>query len=261
MAKVWLICLILSTSLFAEEIVLFNGRNLDGFYSWLLDSGTNDPRKVFSATNNLLRISGDGLGYLSTKQDYSNYILRLEFKWGITNTHWGDRLGKARDSGLFIHSFGPDGNSVDGGGAFKAAVECQIMEGAVGDFLLIRGKGPKGQLLNPAITARIAPHKDADGWFFYDPNGTITNVERWGRINRLNKSHLWKDKFGFKDPLEKPAGQWNLLEVDARGRSIKLKLNGKLVNVAETASPAAGKILLQCEGSEIYFRNLVLEQH
>ena len=95
MRKLWLWIILLTNCLssFAVTTNLFNARNLDGFYPWLVDSGTNDPRKVFSVTNGLLRISGDGLGYLSTQHAYSNYILRLEFKWGATNTHWGDRIG------------------------------------------------------------------------------------------------------------------------------------------------------------------------
>lgn len=105
---------------------LFNGKNLDGFYTWLVDTKYDDPRRVFSVTNGVLRISGNGLGYLATKNEYSNYVLTAEFKWGAQNWHWGDRVGRARDSGIFLHSAGPDGSSVDGKGAFRAAIESQI---------------------------------------------------------------------------------------------------------------------------------------
>jgi len=41
---------------------LFNGTNLAGWYSWLVDTKRDDPRRVFTVTNGLVRISGDGLG-------------------------------------------------------------------------------------------------------------------------------------------------------------------------------------------------------
>src|ERR1044071_1249935 len=53
-------------SLKDPPIVLFNGIHYDGFYPWLVGSKYNDPRRVFTVTNQLRRISGDGLGYLAT---------------------------------------------------------------------------------------------------------------------------------------------------------------------------------------------------
>src|SRR5262245_33448398 len=98
-------------------VPLFNGTNLAGWYSWLVAAKRDDPRHGFAVTNGLLRISGDGLGYLATEQEHSDSRLIVEFKWGSTNWPWGERLGKASDSGLFLHSVGPDGNSHDGRGA------------------------------------------------------------------------------------------------------------------------------------------------
>lgn len=105
-----------------EPIPLFNGRDLAGFHTWLVDSGREDPRKVFTVTNHMIRISGEGLGYLATDREYADYHLSAEFRWGGRNWSWGDRIGKARDSGIFLHATGQDGNSVDGKGAFMAAI-------------------------------------------------------------------------------------------------------------------------------------------
>jgi hypothetical protein len=65
-----------------DAIALFNGINLEGFYTWLVDTKHLDPRRVFSVTNGLIHISGDGLSYLATKQEYRDYRLVVEFKWG-----------------------------------------------------------------------------------------------------------------------------------------------------------------------------------
>src|SRR2546428_57938 len=84
-----------------ERIPLFNGKDLGGFYTWLVDSKREDPRHVFVVTNGVIRISGEGLGYLATEKEYQDYHLVAEFKWGKTNWPWGGRTGKARDTERF----------------------------------------------------------------------------------------------------------------------------------------------------------------
>ncbi len=241
--------------------VLFNGSNLAGWTSWLVDTKRADPRGVFSVTNGMIRVSGDGLGYLATARAFHNYHLIVEFKWGATNTRWGDRLGKARDSGVFLHATGPDGNSHDGNGAFMAAIECNVFEGATGDFLLIRGNDSDGKLIAPRVSFSASERRDPDGFCWFDPNGTPHMLERWGRVNWRNKSGAWRDELGFRgeDDVERP-GRWNRLDITCRDARIAVRLNGVLVNEAFDVFPAGGKILLQCEGSEIFFRRVELRE-
>jgi hypothetical protein len=243
-----------------RPIALFNGTNLAGFHTWLVDTRHADPRGLFSITNGLLRISGDGLGYLATTAAYRDYLLVVEFRWGSTNWAWGQRIGKARDSGIFLHATGPDGNSHDGNGAFMAAIECQVMEGCVGDFLLIRGTATDGSLIAPQVIVQTSGTNDADGWPWWQKGGPARTLKRWGRVNRLGKSAWWRDAFGFVDPSrrESAAGEWNRLECRCEGDRISVILNGRLVNEATGVSPASGCILLQCEGSEIFFRRVEL---
>lgn len=240
-------------------IELFNGKDLDGWQSFLVDTKRADPRGVFTVTNGMIRISGDGLGYLATKASFTNYHLSVEFRWGATNYSWGDRIGKARDSGIFLHATGPDGNSDDGGGAFMAAIECNIFQGATGDFLLIRGKDETGRPIFPRVTTTVAADRDADGWFTFDPKGKTQAIERWGRINWFNKDPNWKDLTDFRGRNDLEKFGWNKLECISRDGTIETRLNGVTVNRATDVHPRSGKILLQCEGSEIYFRHLLLE--
>jgi hypothetical protein len=243
-----------------ETIVLFNGTNLAGFYTWLVDTKRADPRRVFTVTNGMIRISGEGLGYLATEREYRDYRLFAEFKWGGANWHWGDRVGKARDSGIFLHATGPDGNSHDGKGAFMAAIECQVMQGAVGDFLLIRGAAADGSLLAPRFTVEAAPEPDADGWWTWRAGGTRRTLERWGRVNWSAKAREWKDQLDFRGPndVESQRGEWTRVECVCDGARIQVTVNGTPVNEAREVFPSRGKILLQCEGSEILFRKLEL---
>ena len=247
-------------------IRLFNGRDLSGFYSWLVDTKFEDPRKVFTVTNGAIRISGDGLGYLSTRRSYQNYHLIAEFQWGSRNSSWGDRLGKARDSGIFLHTAGPDGNSRDGHGAFKAGIECQVMQGAVGDILLIRGTNSDGSPITPSVMAPVewtwsGMFKDEDGWPYWMEGGRRETVSGVGRINWARKSRRWRDQLDFRGErdVEIPIGSWwPQIECICDGGQITVKVNGQIVNQVLKAFPASGRILLQCEGSEIFFRKLDL---
>ncbi|GBD36416.1 hypothetical protein HRbin36_01540 [bacterium HR36] len=64
--------------------------------------------------------------------------------------------------------------------------------------------------------------------------------------------------FRLKDDVEKPLGEWNRYEITCDGPTIRLVINGQLVNEGTDAEATKGKILLQSEGAEIHFRNIFL---
>lgn len=253
---------------------LFNQQDLSGFYTYLQDTGYKDPNQIFSVKDRTLHISGDGFGYLATKQSFRNYELILEYRWGEKNFH--HRQGKARDAGLFLHATGADGGSYDADGAYKAAIECQIMEGATGDFLLIRGKNKAGQNIPMQISTTIATHPrqfavseqirtprtDTDGFHWYAPAGPVKTINTYGRFNWIHKSPEWKDikNFRGKYDLEHPPNseKWNTLRVRCDADQITVWLNGKKINHIFNIKPTAGQILLQCEGSAWEIKNLLI---
>ena len=155
---------------------------------------------------------------------------------------------------------GPDGNSDDARGAFMAAIECNIFQGATGDLLLIRGTNADGTAIAPQLTAEVAAARDEDGWFTWQRGDRRQTIHRWGRLNWFDKDREWQDRLDFRGArdVEKPRGEWNRLECLCDGGRISVLLNGVLVNEAFDVKPRAGKILLQCEGSEIFFRKLEL---
>lgn len=248
----------------AEPVSLFNGKDLTGFTTWLRKTQNKDPQKVFSVQEGSIHISGAGYGYLATTKSFENYRLTLEYRWGdqkrLDRKALG-RAGKALDSGVFLHATGPDGNSHDGEGAFMAAIECNLFEGASGDFLLIRGSDQDGKLISPEVSSTVGSTQDREGFRWWQPNGKLATLKRWGRINWLHKSPQWRDQEGFrgKRDLERPVGEWNQLECLCRDDSITIKLNGAVVNLVTEISPRKGKILLQCEGAEVFFRKLILQ--
>ena len=245
----------------ASPIRLFNGVDLSGWTSWLRESQHEDPNKVFTVSEASIRISGEGYGYLATLNEFENYRLSLEFRWGDqAATDRRDRKGKALDSGVFLHASGPHGNSHDGDGAYMAAIECNVYQGATGDVLLIRGDDPQGKLIVPRASVAQAAILDADGFPFWSPGGRSRSLHTFGRINWLHKSPQWQDQRDFrgKHDLEKPYGEWNRLQCECRNRTITIRLNGTRINQVSQVYPHKGKVLLQCEGAEIFFRKILL---
>jgi hypothetical protein len=62
-----------------------------------------------------------------------------------------------------------------------------------------------------------------------------------------------------KDNVEKPVGEWNQYEITCKDGTIRLVINGQLVNEGAHAELTKGKILLQSEGAAIEFKDVVLK--
>ena len=234
-------------------IKLFNGRNLEGFYTWIRDSQYSDPEKVFTVKDGMIHVSGNGYGGLITNRSYRDYHLIVEFKWG--DKTWGNRVDRARDSGILVHCWGPDGGYAN---TWMASIEAQIIEGGVGDILVLTGSDPvTGQVLPTSLTAEIT--KDRDGEKVWKKGGERVTLSS-GRINWFGRDVDWADKIGFrgKDDVESPHGEWTRMEVIADGGHLLYKVNGVVVNEAFNAKPDSGKLLLQTEQAEMFVRRYEL---
>lgn len=245
-----------------SRISLFNGRDLTGWDTYIgpeYDSLTNtwgniptglnqDPHQVFSVTDvdgePALRISGARFGGISTLQEFENYHLRLEFKWG-KEKHAPKRNDK-RDSGLLYHAVGAHGADY---GFWMRSQEFQIQEGDCGDYWGVAG----GSFEVTAI-------KKDSGVYVYDPSGTPMLFNEKSEHGRRC----------IKNPdAEKPSGEWNVAELYTIGDTAVHIMNGTVVMVLihsrqlenETLIPLTkGKIQLQSEGAEIFYRNLTLQK-
>lgn len=242
-----------------QTIPLLNGRDLSLWYTWLTDDRHEDPRHVFTVQpDGMLRISGDGFGGLITRDEYANYHLVIEYRWG-TET-WRTRKDRARDGGLLLHCQGPDGNfggTKDMPGPWMTSVECQIIEGGVGDILVLQGKDENGETMTASATCTI--RRDRDGEAVWSPDGEKQTFTK-GRINWFGRDPDWKDVLGFrgKDDVESPGQEWTRLECYCAGDTLTYVVNGVVVNRATEVVPRQGKILLQTEGAEMFVRKLEL---
>lgn len=102
------------------------------------------------------------------------------------------------------------------------AVEAQLMSGRAGDFWLVDN-----------FKLKVDPKRQ-------DPK-------------------VARHYFRAKDDVEKKVGDWNQYEITCKGDTIKLVINGQVVNEGTNAELTKGKILLQSEGAEIMFRNVELK--
>ena len=228
-----------------KPVTLFNGRNLDNFYTWLVDDKLKDPKHVFTVKDGMIRVSGEEWGGLTTRNAYRDYHLIVEWRWGGPNL--GARAGHARDSGILVHGIGEDGAHQ---GIWLESIEAQIIEGGAGDFIMVDGKG------RPSMTANV---HELNGQPYWDEKGAPKTMDK-GRFNWYGRDPNWKDELNYRGPkdVEKPMGEWNVQEVIADGDSITNIVNGVVVNKGYRANPKAGKIQLQSEGAEIFFRRVEL---
>lgn len=227
-------------------------RTQDGSYPQPLGYDT-DPLDVFSTFEQdgetILHISGEIYGGIFTREDFSNYRLTLEFKWG--EKKWPPRLQLPLDTGILYHGTGEHG--VDYWKAWPLSQEFQIIEhgteGSTGDWW---------KIAHSQIAIRCArPEEKAP--YQYDPS-----VE--------------KKTFGGNDGVditcraghnnEKPTGEWNRLElVVFEDKSLHI-VNGEVVMaLSDSAYPhndtlmplTSGRIVLQSEAGEAFFRRITLE--
>lgn len=241
---------------------LFNGKNLAGWDTWLgapevpaipvklwgnwpEQIGLNqDEAGVFTVVSEdgepAIRISGEIWGALISESEFSNYHLTLEYKWG--NARFEPRANKPRNSGLLYHSTGEYGAFWS---YWMRSVEFEIMQGATGDFTSVDG-----------IAGEIPTEWDWDApfpWQRYSPGGESRHVG--GLLFRV---------FSAED-VERPRGEWNRLDLYAHGDTAVHNVNGhtvlKITALShEVAGKAAtlqrGKLQLQSEGAEIFFRDI-----
>jgi hypothetical protein len=233
---------------------LFNGKDLSGWDTWLgrpfqekTEVGlNNDPKKVYTVVEAdgkpAIRISGEIFGALTSKDDFENYHLSLEFKWG--EKKWPPRLKDVRDSGLLYHCVGKHGAQ---GSYWMRSQELQIQEKDCGDYYSVAG----------GIVDVEGYRKDGKGPVIYKKGGDKFTVPSKGIGGRIVKH----------PDNEKPSGQWNTIEVLTVGQTSVHIVNGKVVMVltgsrqmldGKEVPLTKGKIQLQSEGAEVFYRNIVL---
>ncbi|MDF1740165.1 MAG: DUF1080 domain-containing protein [Verrucomicrobiales bacterium] len=204
-----------------------------------------------------LFVSGKGMGYIRTAKAYEEYHLVMEYMWGERTL--AGRADRARDCGLLIHAYGPDGAY---GNTWMSCIESQLIEGGSGDVLVLATKNDDGSIDPTSVTATVT--RDRDGEPVWDPKGESETFPAEGktmaRINWQHRDPDWADVKGFRGPneVENQVGEWNRMEVICKGDTMTILLNGIKVNEVTNCKPSSGFIGLQTELAECHIRRLEL---
>ncbi|AMR30905.1 hypothetical protein A0256_05435 [Mucilaginibacter sp. PAMC 26640] len=240
---------------------LFNGKDLTGWDTYigpdLDDKGkpvnnvpiglNNDPKGVFTIVKEdgerAIRISGENWGGISTKKEYQNYHLQLEFKWGKLS--WGQKKGQKMDSGVLYHATGKHGADY---GAWMRSQEFQVEEGNCGDYWGVAG-----------ATAEIPVIVRYGKEYVYNVGGILTTFAEGGKAGR----HCTKC-----GNAETPTGEWNTLDLYCSGDTSIHVINDKVMMVlyhlkqpenGKMLPLTKGKIQIQSEGAEIFYRQIKIQ--
>lgn len=233
-----------------EVIRPFDQKDLGSFSIWLKKTGREDPEHAFRLENGVLRCGDEDMGYVATRESYKDFHLSVEYRWGRKNPN--DKY--VRNSGVLLHGVGPDGSA---NGVWMTSIECQLAQGCEGDLILIKGKGADGKPYPATITSNTRVAEDGKTRWQLDGKPTVYSGKQfwWSKHQPFFKELI--DTRGQND-VASPLGEWTMVECLCQGSRITIKINGETVNECFDANPAAGKILLQTEGHEVFFRNLEL---
>jgi hypothetical protein len=242
-------------------IQLFNGKDLSGWDTYIGPAydpvakqfvgaplGLNkDPDRVFSVVEvdgqRAIRISGTAFGGLSTVNEYDNYELELEFKWGRAKSP--PRADAKRDSGVLYRAVGPHGADWF---FWMRSLEFQVQEGDYGDFWPCGG-----------AIADVAAKKNAAGDFAFSPGAPLLAFS----ATSPNGRRVVK---GPDTPAAKPDA-WNRVTLHVLDKTSVHVFNSVVAMVLENPRQVVdgkevvlnrGKIQLQSEGAEVFYRNIRL---
>ena len=136
--------------------------------------------------------------------------------------------GKPGNCGVLVHASTPRALYK----MFPKSIECQMQHGDAGDFWCIvediavvdmeKRRGPKSE---------------------------------WGITEGKGRRIL-----NLTDSSEKPLGEWNRMTIECVNSSIKVWVNGDLVNEGFNCTASKGQIAIQAEGAEVEFRKIDLLQ-
>lgn len=253
-----------------EWIPIWNGIDLTGWHSYLatpynleIDSEgntiepfgiDNDPLEVIKVIEtdqgNAIRISGVAWGMIYTKKEFKNYHLKLKVKWG-EDMH-RPRENGPRDSGLLYHGFGEPGSAY----FWMNSQELQIQQGDMGDYW------PVG---NVEIDIPSIPYDDK--YYIFKADADLRAYYSAKILETSSQDSLAKRRVFKAFDAEKSHGQWNDVELIVFGDSSIHVVNGKVVmrlfnsrTMSNKQPLNSGKIILQSEGAEVYYKDIYIKK-
>ena len=197
---------------------LFNGYDLSGWHVDVPDMDRKD-----TAVRNPFIVRDSVLVSLGTPNghlitDSSYQNYRLEVQYRF--------VGKPGNCGVLVHASTPRALYQ----MFPKSLEVQMMHENAGDFWCIvedikvndmeKRRGPK---------------------------------ENWGITEGKERRVI-----NLTDGSEKPLGEWNIMVIECKEKTIKVWVNNDLVNDGYDCTTSKGNIAVQAEGAEVEFKRIEL---
>ncbi len=148
---------------------------------------------------------------------------------------------------------------------------CAVTEKEYGDYVLkLKWRFPpdskggnSGVLLHiqdekywpTSVEAQLLSGRAGDFWLIYPPECKL-EVDK-ARQDPKEARHYFRIE--PKTPPEKKFGEWNDYEITCKGGDITLIVNGVNVNEGKNCSFKKGRIGLQSEGTEIFFKDIAIK--
>ena len=110
-----------------------------------------------------------------------------------------------------------------------------------------------------SIEVQMMHENAGDFWCIVQDITTANMEERRGPKSEWGITEGKKRRIkNLTDGSEKPLGEWNSMNIECLDNTIKVWVNGELVNFGYNATANKGQIALQAEGAEVEFRKIVL---
>ena len=195
----------------------------------------------------LLHINGKVYGCIFTKENYRNYHFKLKYKFGTAK--FEPRFDKAMDSGILYHSQGEPG--VDYWHSWMLALEFQVMEAGTDE-------GVSGDYWPIANSCMEVKADNSRGKYHYNPDAQWIGVGAGTKVGNCYAI----------DNFTTPDNGWTTMELICyEGKSLHI-VNGKVAmalrntsywNGVESVPLEEGKIQLQCEAAELYYKDIEIK--
>ncbi len=134
--------------------------------------------------------------------------------------------GEPGNCGILVHASTPRALYQ----MFPRSMEVQMQSGDAGDFWCI-----VEDIAVPDMVSRRGPE------------------ETWGITEGKNRRI-----FNLTDNSENPLGEWNEMKIECVADTIKVWVNGSLVNYGYNCTASQGQIAVQAEGAKVEFRKIDL---
>jgi putative membrane-bound dehydrogenase-like protein len=233
----------------SEWVRLFNGKDLTGWFSFLQKHGRDsDPDHVITIEDGAIHAykgarngSEVVMGYIGTAQSFSDYHLRLQYKWG--KNQFKPRFALKPDAGIYYHH-------VTENVVWPQALQFQVELNGVGDLLTV------GLI---QVDTTIDPGAKRSDWQEYlpsDQGGVFYTTGTGSKVTYTRKL------------ANHEQDGWNTLDLICKSDSAAHLVNGYIVNRCagiRQRSPTdpdawipltSGRILLEFEATEVFYRDI-----